>query len=66
MSTEVTTLRLAARCKYLRMTMGIRAGENLVNLCTHIIRDGRDCVGPFLDDHETHCGLWELKDSAAR
>ena len=48
------------------MTMGVRADANLVNLCTHIIRDGRDCVGPFHDDHETHCGLWEPKDPAAR
>ena len=41
------------------MTMGDRPGGGLVNLCTHIIRDGRGCVGPFLDDHETDCGLWE-------
>ncbi|HMS60235.1 MAG TPA: hypothetical protein PKA49_15455 [Tepidiformaceae bacterium] len=66
MATDVSTPRLAARCRYLRMTMGVRADANLVNLCTHIIRDGRDCVGPFLDDHETHCGLWEPKDPAAR
>ena len=53
--------RLAARCLHLRVTMGERAGGNLVNICQHIIRDGRDCVGPFLDDHETSCGIWEPK-----
>jgi hypothetical protein len=37
------------------------AGGNLVNLCQHIVREGSECVGPFLDDHETTCGLWEEK-----
>ena len=41
------------------MTMGDRPGGGLVNLCQHIIREGSECVGPFLDDTETHCGLWE-------
>ena len=52
-------LRIAARCSYLKVTLGSRPGGNLVNLCRHIIRDGSACVGPFLDDHETQCGLWE-------
>ncbi len=51
--------RLAARCRYLRMTMGNSPEESIVNLCQHIVRDGMRCVGPFLDDHETDCGLWE-------
>ena len=50
----------ATRCRYLRVTMGKEAGGNLVNLCQHIIRDGSLCVGPFLDETETHCQLWEL------
>lgn len=57
--TTVSETRYAARCRYLRMTMSPRPGENLLNLCQHIIREGRECVGPFLDDTETHCGLWE-------
>ncbi|GIW18170.1 MAG: hypothetical protein WHT63_01605 [Tepidiforma sp.] len=53
-------LRLAARCLYLQVTMGdYRQGRGLLNLCRHIIRDGRECVGPFLEDTETACGLWE-------
>jgi hypothetical protein len=56
-----TELKLAAKCGFLRVTMGERAGEGLVNLCLHIVREGRECVGPFLDDHETTCGLWEPK-----
>lgn len=41
------------------MTMGDRPGTGLVNICQHIVRDGAECVGPFLEDTETHCGLWE-------
>jgi hypothetical protein len=59
--TAQTELRLAAKCLYLRMTMGERPGSGLVNICQHIVREGRECVGPFLDDHETPCGLWEAK-----
>ncbi len=53
--------RLAAKCAFLRVTMGERAGGHLLNLCLHIVREGSECVGPFLDDHETGCGLWERK-----
>lgn len=56
------TPRLAARCRFLRTTLGDRPGGSLVNLCQHVIRDGRACVGPFLDDWETDCGLWELRE----
>lgn len=43
------------------MTMGSRPGAGIINLCDHIIREGSECVGPFLDDHETDCGLWEAR-----
>jgi hypothetical protein len=51
--------RLAARCRYLRVTMGTRPGGGLVNLCQHIVREGMECTGPFMDDYPTSCGLWE-------
>jgi hypothetical protein len=54
--------RLAARCRYLRVTLGSRPEVGLVNRCEHMVREGMECVGPFLDDHETDCGLWERKD----
>jgi hypothetical protein len=57
-SSKERPLQYAARCRYLRVTLGTPGG-NLLNLCQHIIREGRECVGPFLDDHETDCGLWE-------
>jgi hypothetical protein len=59
-SVPVPEARFAARCLYLKVTLGERPGGNLLNICRHIIRDGRECVGPFLDDHETACGIWEL------
>ncbi len=53
--------RYASRCLYLRMTLDSNKIGGVVNICTHIIRDGRECVGPFLDDTETSCGIWEMK-----
>jgi hypothetical protein len=59
--------RFAAKCVYLQMTMGShRQGQGLINLCRHIIRDGSECVGPFLDDAETDCGLWEQRNEPNR
>jgi hypothetical protein len=51
--------RFAARCRYLKMTLDSRHKGEVMNLCLHIVRDGSRCVGPFLDDTETNCGLWE-------
>ena len=50
----------ATQCRYLRVTMGKATNGGLVNLCQHIIREGSLCVGPFLDETETNCQLWEL------
>ena len=54
-----TEPHLAARCLHLKMTMAPRPATGLLNLCMHIVREGSECVGPFLDDAETTCGLWE-------
>jgi hypothetical protein len=52
--------RLAADCLHLRRTIdSSRSDGPLICLCAHPVRDGFDCVGPFLDDTETGCGLWE-------
>ena len=59
--TSASGSHFAARCLYLQMTFGGPPDHGLVNICHHIIRDGSPCVGPFLDDAETPCGLWELK-----
>ena len=60
-SSEAEPVRLAANCRYLQMTFGNSPEQGLLNLCRHIIRDGSACVGPFLDETETRCGLWEEK-----
>ncbi len=52
--------RLAADCRHLRRTFdSSRADGPLVCLCTHPVRDGFDCIGPFLEDLPTDCGFWE-------
>ena len=52
--------RLAADCRFLRRTLdGARDDGPLVCLCTHPVRDGFDCIGPFLEDLATNCGFWE-------
>ena len=56
--------RYAARCAFLRMTLDSKQMGIVVNLCEHIIREGSECVGPFLDDTDTHCRLWEEKPGA--
>ncbi|HEY4668618.1 MAG TPA: hypothetical protein VIH05_02470 [Tepidiformaceae bacterium] len=50
---------LASRCAFLRTTLGSDPGSGLLNVCKHIVRDGSQCVGPFLDDTPTTCGLFE-------
>ncbi len=52
--------RLAADCRYLRRTIDSSRGDGpLVCLCNHPVRDGFDCIGPFLDEMPTDCGFWE-------
>ena len=51
---------MAIDCQWLRRTIDSdRVNDPFVMLCTHIVRDGRECIGPFLEDVETSCGLWE-------
>jgi hypothetical protein len=56
----VEALRLAADCWFLRRTIEVGSKDDpLRTLCTHPIRDGFNCVGPFMEDLPTSCGLWE-------
>lgn len=50
--------QLAARCHYLRQTINKERHEPMA-LCNHPIREGLECIGPFLEDLPTDCGLWE-------
>lgn len=50
----------AIDCSWLRRTIDPGNQQSPVQtLCRHIVREGEDCVGPFLDDMETECRLWE-------
>lgn len=60
---EQPVARMAIDCRWLRRTIdSSRSADPFRMLCTHIVRDGRDCVGPFLEDMETTCRLWEPND----
>ena len=57
---------MAIDCRWLRRTIdSSRPGDPFRMLCTHIVRDGRDCIGPFLEDMETGCQLWEPNERLA-
>ena len=57
---------LAIDCRWLRRTIDSgHAQSPFRTICTHIIRDGKDCVGPFLEDMETECRLWEPNERLA-
>ncbi len=59
-ATERRPLKLAADCFFLRRTIdGSRVDGPVVTLCTHPVRDGFDCVGPFIEEMPTPCRLWE-------
>jgi hypothetical protein len=52
------SVHLAVHCSYL-VQPSERASREPQMLCGHPARDGRLCVGPFLHDLSTDCGLWE-------
>ena len=49
----------AAQCQYLWRSQGPERREP-ASICNHPAREGRECVGPFLEDITTDCGLWEV------
>ena len=51
--------RIAGKCAFLRSTLSREVQGDLQNICMHIVREAQDCIGPFLDDAQTTCGLWE-------
>jgi hypothetical protein len=61
-----STTCMAIDCRWLRRTIESGQSQNpFRTLCTHIVRDGSDCVGPFLEDMETDCRLWEPNERLA-
>ncbi len=58
--------RLAVDCRWLKRTLDTSTPDDpFLMLCTHIVRDGRDCIGPFLENIETGCQLWEPNERLA-
>lgn len=52
--------RGAIDCSWLRRTIDPGNHQSpVLTLCRHIVREGQDCVGPFLENMETECRLWE-------
>ncbi len=51
--------RFAGGCRFLQRTFDSSRTDSFVTRCRHIVRDGEDCVGPFIEEAETPCGLWE-------
>lgn len=45
-------------CQYLWRSSSADRREPTA-ICKHPVRDGSDCIGPFLEDLTTACGLWE-------
>lgn len=58
-STDHAEEKYAIDCKHLKRTIDRERPDPYAMLCTHIVRDDKDCIGPFLEDIETECGLWE-------
>ena len=56
--------RLAIECQWLRRTIDSSRLDPYAMLCNHIIREGKDCIGPFLENLETDCGLWDPNEAA--
>lgn len=59
-------LRLAVHCQYLKRTIEPGRADPLVALCQHPVREGKACIGPFLEDLQTTCGLWEVHPQSHR
>ena len=51
--------QLAVHCQWLKRNIVSSGADGVATLCMHPAREGRDCVGPFLEDLATNCGLWE-------
>ena len=52
-------MQLAVHCQYLTRALEPGRVEQFHAICLHPVREGKDCVGPFLEDLSTSCGLWE-------
>ena len=59
MSPQNPNTHMAIDCRWLKRSLDPTRRDPYAMCCTHIVREGADCVGPFLEDVETSCGLWD-------
>ena len=59
MTPQPPATRMAIDCQWLKRSLDPSRRDPYAMCCTHIIREGEDCVGPFLEDVETACRLWD-------
>ena len=59
MNTTRPAPQLAVHCQFLNRSVVSTGADQATTLCMHPAREGRACVGPFLEDLTTSCGLWE-------
>ena len=57
---------MAIDCQWLKRSIDSARRDPYAMSCMHIIREGEDCVGPFLEDVETACRLWDYGGRASK
>ena len=66
LETPRSAQQLAVDCRWLHRTLDTTAQDDPYRMiCQHIVRDGSGCVGPFLENIETECLLWEPNERLA-
>mgnify|MGYP003339765819 CR=1 FL=1 len=50
MDPEAPRARLAIDCLWLKRSLDPSRRDPYAMCCTHIVREGAECVGPFLED----------------
>jgi hypothetical protein len=56
--------QLAADCLWLRRKTDPTQPVPYTMTCGHIIREDRECVGPFIQGIGTDCKLWSISEHA--
>ena len=57
--TTTPTPGLALHCSFLKRGAINNSTDEYIAVCEHPVRAGKECIGPFLEDLTTACGLWE-------
>ena len=66
MTYQKPQIHMAIECLWLKRSLDSSRRDPYAMCCTHIVREGEECIGPFLEDIETPCGLWERGPAGSR